>query len=41
MNLCSRGHEEVCYEGRNCPVCELIDEIEEKNAEIDSLNNDI
>ena len=41
MRLCSEGHEEVCYEERSCPACKLIDEIEEKNAEIDSLNNDI
>ena len=24
MNLCSEGHDEVCYDGRNCPVCELL-----------------
>ena len=38
MNLCSDNHEEVCYEGRTCPVCELINE---KNTEIDELNNSI
>jgi hypothetical protein len=21
MDLCSNGHDEVCYEGRNCPAC--------------------
>ncbi len=25
MNLCSKKHDEVCYEGRECPVCELQD----------------
>lgn len=24
MNLCNDGHEEVCYEVRNCPCCDLI-----------------
>jgi len=27
MNLCSEGHDEVCYESKNCPVCELLAEI--------------
>lgn len=26
MNLCSSGHDEVCYDGRTCPVCEAIGE---------------
>jgi hypothetical protein len=26
MNLCSHKHEEVCYEGNDCPVCATIDE---------------
>lgn len=34
MNLCDKGHEEVCFEGRNCPVCE-------KMAEIEMLENDV
>lgn len=21
MDLCNNGHEEVCYESRNCPAC--------------------
>jgi hypothetical protein len=28
MNLCSEGHDEVCYEGRNCPVCDLKDQLD-------------
>jgi hypothetical protein len=27
MQLCSDKHEEVCYEGRICPVCVLKEEI--------------
>jgi hypothetical protein len=48
MYLCDRGHDEVCYDGRNCPVCEamkdaekteekLTDEIESLTDEIESL----
>jgi predicted RNase H-like HicB family nuclease len=32
MNLCDSGHEEICYECRNCPLCEA-------NREIESLEN--
>ncbi len=21
MNLCSDNHQEICYEGRDCPLC--------------------
>lgn len=26
MNLCSSGHDEVCYDGKRCPVCEILEE---------------
>jgi hypothetical protein len=29
MNLCSSGHDEICYEGRTCPFCVYIKESEE------------
>jgi len=41
MNLCSANHDEVCYEGRKCPVCDMredlqsaIDELEKENASL-------
>jgi hypothetical protein len=34
MNLCSDGHDEVCYSERRCPACELA---KEKDAEIKKL----
>ena len=37
MNLCSDKHEEVCYEGRVCPVCDVRDDLQ---AEIDALKRD-
>lgn len=35
MLLCSDGHEEVCYDGKQCPVCEAIQE--KKDIEDDNL----
>lgn len=51
MDLCSNGHEEVCYEGKECPACETIDnkdeviadlheKIENLTDEIDGLSED-
>jgi hypothetical protein len=38
MNLCANKHEEICYEGRECPVCSLREEMQE---DIDDLLNEI
>ena len=32
MEICSYGHDEVCYSGRNCPMCEII---KDKDADND------
>lgn len=41
MNLCDDGHQEVCYDGRVCPVCnvksELVEKIEELETKIKEL----
>jgi hypothetical protein len=39
MELCSHNHDEVCYECRKCPVCELQDQLEEKKTEVGTLEN--
>lgn len=41
MNLCDYGHEEVCFEGRICPVCEKMDEIKELKNQLDALEQEI
>ncbi len=41
MNLCSEGHDEVCFEGRICPVCEKMEEIKALGETIDELQNEI
>jgi len=38
MELCSDGHEEVCYESRNCPACEV--EVV-KNRQIENLEKEV
>lgn len=41
MNLCSDGHEEVCYEERNCPVCEKMTEIDTLEKTIRELREEL
>jgi hypothetical protein len=38
MNLCDSDHPEVCYDGRKCPICELLDE---KDARITELEEKV
>jgi len=38
MNLCSEKHDEVCFEGRDCPVCEMINDME---AEVEALKEEL
>jgi hypothetical protein len=35
MQLCENHHQEVCYEGRDCPVCEAIAEKEGVESELE------
>jgi len=37
MNLCSFGHEEVCYECGRCPVCQKMAEYEETLQEKNNM----
>ena len=45
MNLCSNGHEEVCYEARTCPCCETIqamqNDLDDKDTEIKDLKGQV
>lgn len=51
MNLCSSGHEEICFEGHTCPFCvsikelnkEIYDHISEKHdlkKEVEALSEE-
>ena len=42
MDLCSDGHDEVCYDGRKCPACELHEEtVKEHESDMESLQSQI
>lgn len=41
MHLCNDGHDEVCYEGRDCPVCLVKADLEEANGKIAELEKQI
>jgi hypothetical protein len=48
MTLCSEGHDEICYEGRECPACLLKEdrdwfeeEDSKKDEKIKELNDKI
>jgi len=41
MNLCSDNHEEICYEGRHCPCCWIIEEKQQLESEITKLKSSI
>lgn len=38
MNLCSEDHDEICYAGRDCPCCKII---ENKDQEISDLDDEV
>jgi uncharacterized Fe-S cluster-containing MiaB family protein len=43
MDLCNSDHDEICYEGRKCPMCEYISDSEAEDQEyrdrIEQLEN--
>jgi len=48
MNLCSDGHDEVCYADRYCPCCIIIRDLDiaeatvkEQRSEISDLEQEI
>ncbi len=41
MNLCSENHDEICYVGRNCPLCQMQDEKNTEIAKLEKENKDL
>jgi predicted nucleic acid-binding Zn-ribbon protein len=41
MNLCSNGHDEVCYDALECPACQLNEEIAERDKQIVELEKKV
>lgn len=39
MNLCDDGHDEVCYEGRQCPVCDALSDAEDEALDLKETIN--
>ena len=37
MNLCSDGHDEVCYDVRKCPVCRAMEATGAERDRADAL----
>lgn len=38
MELCSFGHDEVCYDGGKCPLCDMV---KEKEQAVDELKYEL
>ena len=41
MNICSNNHDEVCYEGRNCPTCDALVELENTQKELENAKRGV
>ncbi len=41
MKLCSRDHEEICFDGGDCPVCDLLGIIRGQQEEIVELKSEL
>lgn len=41
LNLCDTGHDEVCFEGRNCPMCALQEALNEMTHTYESDINSL
>lgn len=41
MFLCSEGHEEICYEGRDCPLCVAQEEIDGLEEDVRVLRSKV
>lgn len=41
MNLCDDKHDEICYDVRDCPLCELLEVNAALEKDIDRLNKEI
>lgn len=41
MTLCSDDHDEVCFEGRNCPACQAISEKSDAEKERDNAKDEL
>jgi hypothetical protein len=38
MYLCSNNHDEVCFEGRKCPACNMREDLQDSIGELKTEN---
>lgn len=41
MNLCSDKHDEICYEGRTCPLCTIREDLEKEIEDLKKAVEDL
>jgi uncharacterized protein YceH (UPF0502 family) len=41
MELCSEGHDEICYDEKSCPACDLKNDRDYFEAEVSKLEQKI
>jgi predicted RNase H-like nuclease (RuvC/YqgF family) len=38
LNICSKNHDEICFDGIYCPACEIIEDLEDKVEQLEIRN---
>jgi hypothetical protein len=41
MNLCDKKHEQICFDGYDCPMCEKNNETDRLEREIEELRDKV
>jgi len=41
MKICSEGHDELVYEGKYCPACQINDQLDDANDDADKLRDEV
>jgi hypothetical protein len=41
MELCSDGHDEICYNSRYCPLCDMRDDLEDYIIDLEQEVSDL
>ena len=41
LNICNDEHEEVCYEGRYCPACAVVERVRALEGELSDVRREL
>lgn len=41
MNICSRYHDEIVFDSTKCPLCEMMDKVDNQEVEIKNLTEQV